>query len=100
MKAQIPKTTDGLTCDSEEVWIPIGKGNDDSYRYYYIRQNAIDMLEWLFEKKIINLKEKENLTSMIDSPDDENLYLAVEIIKVKKDGINIQTGNAYLSNYR
>lgn len=81
MTHNAPPVTDGLT--------PNPNGFD--HRMFSI--NLKDMLDRLLEKKAVTTTEHQTLNSMISSPDMEDFYLALSIIKVKKDGIKIQSKN-------
>lgn len=69
------------------------------YERRLIKRNVVDYLNWLVLQKKLTSKEEQNLSAMINSPDDENFNLAIEIIQLKKsnqNGNNIHSGNAHV----
>lgn len=68
--------------------------------WYAIRlhkRNVSDYLSWMFDNKKVSEDEYYSLKGMIESPDNENLILAIEIMQTKKsnqNGNNIYSGNA------
>ncbi len=81
---------DILVCTAPSVWkrLTSAAETDDEHHKYEI-ENAIDLMDWLIEKKVLTSDEHVSLTKMLKSPDWENFYLAVEILNHRRHGIKI-----------
>ena len=82
-------TTDGLG-SGRQVIVRTGQKGAEMFNHHMELDNALDMLDWLLEKKAVTKQEKESLTTMLKSPDWENFYLAIDIIKIRQYGAKIQ----------
>ncbi len=89
---------DGIAATGRKWVVWTDQGGLDMFHLAMQRANAIDMLDWLEEKKNITSDQKSNLLLMINSPDVENFNLALMLIdqfkKPNQDGNNIYSGDA------
>lgn len=80
--------TDGLS-PTREFKIYTGAEGMQSIERAILRENALDLLDWLFTEKRVDENQKNSLTSMLGSTDWENTYLAIQIIKLKHNGTTL-----------
>lgn len=88
MKAQIPKTTDGISTRLDRVTLYTGKLGMEEFEHLLQKRNAVDMLQWMVDEKKITSEKRDNLVAMLNSDDWENFNLAMNIIRIK-NGLSI-----------
>jgi hypothetical protein len=75
----IPEQTDGVT-----VYGSHARDMNQHYALSLEHRNAIDLADWLLNHNLTKAQHK-NILDMMYSKDDESQFLALEIIKVKKE---------------
>lgn len=80
-----PATTDGLSSGPPDIVIRTGLSGMMAFKRNMEIKNAKDLVDWLLENKKITSEQQASLKSMLESPDEENFTLAIELIKIKQN---------------
>lgn len=88
-KIQIPSQTDGVT--PVKNYIYVSTDEQKLYAQFVEIMNARDKLLWMQIGYYITEDEKDTLMSMLNSPDEENINLALTLIEIKTNGTNLST---------
>lgn len=69
--------------ESGTIRILTGSKGDELLQKAFLKANTLDFLDWVLETKKLLEHEYARLKEMINSPDEDNLDIAIAILKQK-----------------
>jgi hypothetical protein len=73
--------TDGIAAQGRNISIMTSIATGDYLVHTMTVENAVGFVEWMEEKKKLDLEESKNLIEMLRSPDIENFNIALLAIE-------------------
>ena len=76
--------TDGISSQGRNITIMTGVKGADIISHTMAVENAVGFIEWMHERKKLDVDILDNLTKMLRSPDRENFNIAILAIEQLK----------------